>query len=127
MDSKRTFTDEQLEALKPFEHHFKTAVRSRYARRVGGDETVRRIADTYKAATGIQLPVYASCQDCMLRLLTQVGKAYLKDLDIIAMESIEKNAEKVVSLAKAADEQTEKRGPVKTVKPGRKPGKTSKK
>lgn len=75
-----TFTAAQLVELAPYAENFRTAVRSRFARRVSPDGA-RRIADIYFDATGIRLSVYPSCQDCMLRLLTTVGRKYLDDVD----------------------------------------------
>lgn len=101
MKTKRTFTDAQLGALSKYEQNFRTAVFSQYARRVGGPEDAMTIGRIYAEATGINLPVYASCQDCMLRLLTQVGRAYLQDLDTIEKERIEEAAKRVVSVEPA--------------------------
>ena len=99
MKAKRTFTDAQLEALRPFEQNFHTAVYSQYARRIGGRDAADLIARTYFDATGVSLPVYPSCQDCMMRLLTQVGKAYFADLEAIEEAKIEEAAKRVVSVA----------------------------
>lgn len=130
MKAKLTFTDAQREMLKPYEQNFKTAVFSDYARRVGGPEAAYEIGRIYREATGVSLPVYPSCQDCMLRLLKQVGKAYFADLDLIAIEALEKAAKKVVDdapekvvvtvtseeLEAAAKAKTPRKGRVKTSK-----------
>lgn len=101
MKPKRTFSDAQLEALRPYEQNFHTAVYSDYARRVGGPEAANLIARTYQEATGVALPVYPSCADCMLRLLKQVGKAYFADLIAIENAKIEEAAKRVVSVEPA--------------------------
>ena len=119
MKTKRIFTDAQMGALSKYEQNFRTAVFSQYARRVGGPEDAMTIGRIYAEATGINLPVYASCQDCMLRLLTQVGKAYLQDLDTIEKERIEAAAKRAVETAEdnePAGKKAAKRGPVKTAK-----------
>lgn len=101
MNAKRTFTDAQLKMLEPYAPNFETAVHSQYARRVGGPEAAQTIARVYREATGIALPVYPSCMDCMMHLLTQVGKAYLADLEIIENKKIEEAAKRVVSVDSA--------------------------
>lgn len=116
MNKKRTFTDAQLEELRPFEENFRTAVYSRYARRIGGPEAARNIGRIYKEATGVQLSVYASCQDCMMRLLTQVGRAYLEDLEIIEAEKVEEAARRLVGSKPAPRQKGRPRGSVKTAK-----------
>lgn len=101
MKTKRTFTDEQIKALAPYEQNFRTAVYSNYSRRVGGPDAAYAIGRIYHDATGIQLAVYPSCQDCMMRLLKQVGKAYLEDLELIENEKVEEAARQVVNEAEA--------------------------
>lgn len=85
MENNRTFTPAQLVELAPYAENFRTAVRSQFARRVSPDGA-HRIADIYFDATGTRLSVYPSCQDCMLRLLTTVGKAYLADIEAVQAE-----------------------------------------
>lgn len=87
MARKQTFSKEQLERLQRFEEPLRTAVRSRYARRIGERKDCEELADIYYEATGIRLRAVPSCGECMLRLLTCIGTAYFTDLDIIAQKA----------------------------------------
>lgn len=83
-----TFTIEQLKALEPYEKHFTTAVRSRYAR-YPGVNGVRIIHGIYAAAVKGVRSVNTSCSSCIFRLLTEVGTLYFQD-----KEELEKQIEK---------------------------------
>ena len=73
-----TFTAEQLKALEPFEQHFTTAIRSKYAR-YPGVNGVRIIHGIYATAVKTAPALHASCSSCIFRLLTDVGTLYFKD------------------------------------------------
>lgn len=79
------FTNEQLKALEPYEQHFTTAIRSKYAR-YPGVNGVRIIHGIYATAVKTAPALHASCSSCIFRLLTDVGTLYFKD-----KEELEKN------------------------------------
>lgn len=83
-----TFTTEQLKALEPYEKHFETAIRSRYAR-YPGVNGVRIIHGIYAAAVKGVRSINTSCSSCIFRLLTEVGTLYFHD-----KEELEKQIEK---------------------------------
>lgn len=74
------FTEEQFQALAPFEGYFRTATRSGYAGYVGFrnaekiDKIIRE-AGLYKSGARTN---YA-CASCVLRILRVAGKAYFQD------------------------------------------------
>lgn len=72
------FTAEQLKSLEPYEKHFETAIRSRYAR-YPGVNGVRIIYGIYATAVKGVPRVNESCSSCIFRLLTEVGTLYFKD------------------------------------------------
>lgn len=83
-----TFTTEQLKALEPYEKHFETAIRSRYAR-YPGVNGVRIIHGIYAQAVKGVRSINTSCSSCIFRLLTEVGTLYFQD-----KEELEKQIEK---------------------------------
>ena len=72
------FTNEQLKALEPYEQHFTTAIRSKYAR-YPGVNGVRIIHGISATAVKTAPALHASCSSCIFRLLTDVGTLYFKD------------------------------------------------
>lgn len=83
-----TFTAEQLKALEPYEQHFNTAIRSRYAR-YPGQNGVQTIHQIYSSVVKNTPRLNASCSSCIFRLLTEVGTLYFKD-----KEEMDKQIEK---------------------------------
>lgn len=81
-----TFTTEQIKALEPYEKHFTTALRSRYAR-YPGVNGVRIIHGIYAAAVKGVRSVNTSCSSCIFRLLTDVGTLYFKDKEEIEKQN----------------------------------------
>jgi hypothetical protein len=77
-------TKEQIKILEPFEQHFNTAIRSKYARYPGAS-AVYTIHQIYSEATGTRTPFHASCSNCIFRLLVDCGTLYFK-----AKEELEK-------------------------------------
>ena len=73
-----TFTEEQLKSLEPYEQHFTTAIRSRYAR-YPGSNGVQLIHRIYSEATKTAIKLNASCSTCIFRLLVECGEIYFKD------------------------------------------------
>lgn len=80
-------TENQIKALEPYEQHFTTAIRSKYAR-YPGVNGVRIIHGIYATAVKTAPALHASCSSCIFRLLTDVGTLYFKD-----KEELEKSQE----------------------------------
>lgn len=88
-----TFTVEQLKALEPYEQHFTTAIRSKYAR-YPGVNGVRIIHGIYATAVKTAPALHASCSSCIFRLLTDVGALYFKDKEEMALAAKPKRKKK---------------------------------
>lgn len=88
----RQFTHEELEALKPYERHFKTAIELDYHRNLES-RYLDRIKAVYEAASGAPYKFTSSCGHCVLTFLKTVGKKYFADL-----EAYNKKAEKLVEV-----------------------------
>lgn len=88
-----TFTAEQLKALEPYEQHFTTAIRSRYAR-YPGVNGVRIIHGIYAAAVKTAPALHSSCSSCIFRLLTEVGTLYFKDKEELERQQTEQKPKK---------------------------------
>lgn len=88
-----TFTVEQLKALEPYEQHFTTAIRSKYAR-YPGINGVRIIHGIYATAVKTAPALHASCSSCIFRLLTDVGTLYFKDKEEMALAAKPKRKKK---------------------------------
>lgn len=72
------YTDEQFNALAPFEDNFRTAVEGDWTRRVAiGDQ--KKIKDIYEAATNTRIPFNQGCGSCLLTLLKRAGRMYFAD------------------------------------------------
>ena len=95
-----TFNDEEFEALAPYEKYFLTVTRSNYAT-YPGDAALTLIHETFTGATRDRRLLNKSCGDCVLNLLRDCGRIWLRDRDErLAAELAEKEAE----LKAAADE-----------------------
>lgn len=73
-----TFNTEQLKALEPFEQHFTTAIRSKYAR-YPGQNGVQTIHSIYSQVAKNVPHLNTSCSSCIFRLLVDCGTLYFKD------------------------------------------------
>lgn len=73
-----TFTENQIKALKEYEKHFETAIRSRYARYPGANG-VKIIHSIFSEATKSNAKLNPSCSSCIFRLLVDCGTIYFKD------------------------------------------------
>ena len=83
-----TFTTDQLKALEPYEQHFETAIRSKYAR-YPGVNGVRIIYGIYAQAVKGVRSVNTSCSSCVFRLLVDVGTLYFKDKEELEKQKTE--------------------------------------
>ena len=82
-----TLTAEQIKALEPYEQHFTTAIRSKYAR-YPGSHGIHLIHQIYTTATKRAIRLNTSCSTCIFRLLVDCGTLYFKD-----KEELEKSQE----------------------------------
>lgn len=86
------YTDEQFNALAPFEDNFRTAVEGDWTRRVAiGDQ--HKIKDIYEAATKTRIPFNAGCGSCLLTLLKRAGRMYFADKKARAVAAAKAPAE----------------------------------
>lgn len=105
------FNKEQLEALKPYEDNFRTAVYSDWSRYPGkaGLDTIHRI---WAEATGEERRVNYVCQNCILTMLKDCGRLYFSSRQAY-LESL--NDKKAVELTQKKAS-TRKKASVKTKK-----------
>lgn len=73
-------TDEQFNALLPYEKHFETAVKAKWARHPG-ISALDLIQDIYTKVTGDKTKLNKGCNRCVLNLLTDMGNIFLADLE----------------------------------------------
>lgn len=101
-------TQQQFDALTPYEENFRTMVRSKWARHPGS-AALDLIHAIYVQVTGNTQRLNKGCQHCIMRLLTDMGRIYLADLE-------ERNmvVKKSLTTAKKVDvAETETTNPVK--------------
>lgn len=70
--------NEQYKALQPYEEHFKTMVRSKWARHPGS-AALDIIHSVYVQVTGIKQKLNKGCSHCIMRLLSDMGRIFLTD------------------------------------------------
>ena len=71
---------QQYDALAPYEKHFDSAVNHRWTRFPGG-AALDMIHDILLQVTGLNLPVNKCCANCILELMTDMGRIFLADRD----------------------------------------------
>lgn len=86
-------TKEQIKALEPYEKHFTTAIRSRYAR-YPGQNGVKTIHEIYSSVVKNTPKLNASCSSCIFRLLVDCGTIYFKDKQEMEQEAKPKKTRK---------------------------------
>lgn len=86
-------TNEQYDALAPYESYFKTAIYSQYAKYCGlsGMQTIHRV---YCEITGTNTKLNASCSSCIFNLLVDCGRLYLAEKERRAKEEKPKRKRK---------------------------------
>ena len=89
---ERLFTKDELEKLSELEIHFSTAVHAQY-KRATSSKNDAMVAEIYKAATGKQLAVNASCGICSFNLYSTVGKKYFADKAAMVSNELEPTEE----------------------------------
>ena len=73
-------TKAQFEALQPYQKHFETMVRSKWSR-YPGSAALDLIHSTYVQVTGSTMKLNKGCNHCVMKLLTEMGKIFLADLE----------------------------------------------
>lgn len=109
------YTDEQRAILAQYEPYLRTAARSDWARNPG-PRALEQINDILYAGKTYKPRVNYGCQQCILSVLRDAGRAYFADLEEIAA----KQAKPETASPKKAENKA-----VKT-KGGKTPGKTRK-
>ena len=71
-------TTEQLKALEPYEKHFTTAIRSKYAMYPGATG-ITKIHEIYSSVVANAPRLNTSCSTCIFRLLVDCGTIYFND------------------------------------------------
>ena len=71
-------TDEQFNALAPFEDHYKTAIEVNYTRYPGA-AAIDTMFNVYRAVTNSRININRACGTCILHLVQDVGKLYFKE------------------------------------------------
>lgn len=71
-------TDEQFNALAPFEDNYKTAIDLGYSR-YPGQAAVNTMFNIYRDLTNTRTNINRSCSVCILHLVQKVGKLYLAE------------------------------------------------
>lgn len=102
-----TFTTEQMKTLAPYEEHFRTAIRAKWARNPGRS-ALKVIWDTYTAATGDRRRFNDSCSTCILSLLHDCGELYYKDVEERAKKPV-KASDKEMPVARKVTLKTRKK------------------
>ena len=90
-------TEEQFQALAPYEQNFVTMTRAQYTRHPGA-AALNLMYDIYEAVTGVKQRHNLSCSHCIMRIVTDMGRIWLAD----KQERIDKeNDAKAVKLSEA--------------------------
>lgn len=93
------YTDEQFKALAPFAEEFRKAVNSNFARNPG-DRALDEIRDIYMSATGSRnYPKSWGCTACIVRMLKDAGRLWLKDRDERAFLETQRKEEEAKRIA----------------------------
>ena len=72
------YTDEQFNALAPYEDNFRTALEANWTRRIP-IEGQKLIRQTYQDATGDKVPFNTGCATCVINILRRAGKRWFQD------------------------------------------------
>ena len=86
-------TEEQYNALAPYEPNFKTALECQYSRYPGADgvDTMFRI---WKEITNTRMNINRSCSVCILHLIQDVGRLWYAEKAKRVKEQLDKMEDK---------------------------------
>jgi hypothetical protein len=71
-------TDEQFNALAPYEENYKTAIEVNYSR-YPGVAAIDTMFNVYRAVTNSRININRTCGTCILHLVQDVGKLYFAE------------------------------------------------
>lgn len=94
---KMKLTQQQFDALTPYEENFRTMVRSKWSRNPGS-AALDLIHAIYVQVTGNTQRLNKGCQHCIMRLLTDMGTIYLADLEERKRSEMERKPERKVDV-----------------------------
>lgn len=83
---------EDMEALRGYEHQFRTAIESGYARHFGS-RAYAALNEIYKRITGSYYSVNYGCSYCAMKFVKALGKLYFEELDRLAQEEQEETVD----------------------------------
>lgn len=86
-------TDEQFNALAPFEANFKTAIDLGYSR-YPGQAAIDTMFNIYRALTNTRMSLNRTCSTCILHLVQNVGRLYFKEKENRAAQELQKEEPK---------------------------------
>lgn len=86
-------TQEQIKELEPFEHHFTTAIRSRYAR-YPGQMALQKIHAIYSSVVPTAPKLNTSCSQCVFRLILDTATIYFADKEEMEKQVVEEPKKK---------------------------------
>jgi len=87
-------TDEQFNALAPFEHNYETALKANYSR-YPGRAAIDTMFAIFREITGSRININRSCSTCVLNLVKSVGKLYFEEKE--RRQKAEEEAAKVAA------------------------------
>lgn len=73
-------TEEQFNALAPYQSHFETMIRAKWARHPGS-AALDLIHEIYCKVTGSTMKLNKGCSHCIMTLLNDMGRIFLADLE----------------------------------------------
>lgn len=73
-------SQEQFDALAPYQKHFETAVKAQWTRNPGS-VALDLIFNIYVQVTGSTEKLNKGCNHCIMRLMTDMGRIFLEDLE----------------------------------------------
>lgn len=71
-------TDEQFNALAPFEANYKSAIQANYTR-YPGRAAIDTMFNIYRELTNSRININRACGTCILHLVQNVGKLYFAE------------------------------------------------
>ena len=81
-------TQEQLEALAPYERNFEQAVKAAWCS-YPGQAGIDTMLDVWRSLTGIGYPYQPGCPNCLLNLVRDIGTIYFAQKDSVQAEQAE--------------------------------------
>lgn len=92
-------TEEQFKALAPYKSNFETMVRSKWARHPGS-AALDLIHEIYCQVTGSTQKLNKGCSHCIMRLLEDMGRIFLADLEERNRREVEEKPEREIEVKK---------------------------